>query len=577
MRREGLRFLGALLLGYLLVVGVAALTVALLHAAMPEEVQNAFLEVLKERLLLLGFLGFLLLAVLALLLEPFFLGYLAAVRALGREAEVILRSNPSHRLPLKGPWELRHLAQVVNALAEKVHTLEEETRRREEEARQSLKLEHERFLALLEHLPLGVVLANRLGQVVLYNPKAKILLPDLALGKTLYALLDREILAHALDAPGHPFALDHLKLRAAPLPEGFLVLMEGQPRPSSKKELPKEEKEALSLRDLARLVAQTLEDGLGYAPGVKVEGEGFLEIERLGLLRALKALSALLAQEGVEAVWLEAKATPMEAELSLYPVPRPPHLLLEEVRKQGGKASYKARKLHLAFPLLPEVEEPIPPPGRPPLYDFRLLEAKPSPLLETPLREAVYTALDLEATGLDPRVDAILSIGAVRIVGDRILPETFETLVHPGRPIPPRSSQIHGITDQMVQGSPKIEEVLPHFHRFQEGSLLLAHNGAFDLAFLEREGRRLGLGFSGPVLDTLLLAQLLFENGDLDLEALAHRFGVPVLGRHTALGDALLTAEVFTRMIPLLEARGLTTPLLVLEASKKVALARLRY
>ncbi|MER3537752.1 MAG: DNA polymerase III subunit epsilon, partial [Thermus sp.] len=537
MKRELLHFLGVLLLCHLLVAMAAAWAVWLVYSDLPPEAQSHLLEALKRRAPLLGLLGILLLAPLALLLQPLFLGFMAAARALGREVEVILRSNPGHRLPLEGPWAIRDLAQKVNALAEKAHTLEEEAKRREREVRKSLELEHERFLALLANLPLGVVMANQLGQVVLYNPWAKALLPDLFLGKNLYALL-REVLAQALEAPGHPFALNGLRLRTVPLPQGFLLLLEGRANPVPKEGGAPSEKEALSLKDLARLVAQTLEDRLGYAPGVRVEGEGFLEVERLGLLRALKELAGLLAQAGVEALWLEAKTDQNRVELALYPVPHPPHALLEEVRRQGGRAVFKEGRTFLSLPLLgARPQDPLP--ERPPLYDFRLLEATPSPLLRKPLREALYTALDLETTGLDPEEDAILAIGAVRLLGDRILPETFEALLDPGRPIPQASSQVHGITEEMVRGQPKVQEVLPEFFRFQEGSLLLAHNGAFDLAFLSREGKKLGLDFPRPLLDTLLLAQLLFEEGDLALEALARRFGVPVLGRHTALGDAL--------------------------------------
>lgn len=576
MRGGVARFLGAFLLGGLLLASGAALAGWALYTALPAEAKPSFLEVLKARSAHLVALAAFLAALLALLLEPRFLGYPAAVRALLREAEVILRSNPGHRLSPKGPRELQDLAQMVNALAERVHTLEEEAKRREEEVRRGLKLEHERFLHLLESLPLGVVVANRLGQVVLYNPRAKALLPELSLGKSLYALLDREVLAHALEAPGHPFATDGLRIRSTPWLEGFLLLIEGKPRPTPGPEAPPEEKEALSLKDLARLLGQALEDQLGYAPGLRVEGKGVLEVERMGLLRALRALAALLAQAGVEALWLEAKAEGDQAKLTLQPVPHPPHTLLEEVRRQGGKAFFQGGTLRLSFPLLPEPAKPKPLPERPPVYDFRLLEAKPSPLLEKPLREVFYTAFDLETTGLDPRADAILSIGAVRLLGDRILPETFEALVDPGRPIPRASSLVHGITSEMVRGKPKVEEVLAAFFRFQEGSLLLAHNGAFDLAFLEREGKKVGLEFPGPLLDTLLLGQLLFGEG-LGLEALAHRFGVPVLGRHTALSDALITAGVFARMIPLLEAQGLSTPFHALKASRKVALARLKY
>mgnify|MGYP003477086141 FL=1 len=125
----------------------------------------------------------------------------------------------------------------------------------------------------------------------------------------------------------------------------------------------------------------------------------------------------------------------------------------------------------------------------------------------------------------------------------------------------------------MLRDKPPLEAVLPAFRAFVQDTVLVAHNGAFDLAFL----RRAGLD-QPPLLDTLLLAQLLFPDlKDYRLEALAHRFGVPATGRHTALGDALMTAEVFVRMQPLLFERGLKRLWDVVEACRRLPLARLRY
>ncbi len=143
----------------------------------------------------------------------------------------------------------------------------------------------------------------------------------------------------------------------------------------------------------------------------------------------------------------------------------------------------------------------------------------------------------------------------------------------PGRPIPKASQEIHGLTWEMLRGKPRLEEVLPAFRAFIEDTVLLAHNGAFDMAFLKRAGID-----HPPLVDTLLLAHLLFPDlPDRRLETLAERFGVPVLGRHTALGDALMTAEVFVRMLPLLKERGLGTLGSVLGACEKLPLARLKY
>ena len=151
--------------------------------------------------------------------------------------------------------------------------------------------------------------------------------------------------------------------------------------------------------------------------------------------------------------------------------------------------------------------------------------------------------------------------------------EVYEALVDPGRPIPRASTEIHGLTWEMLKGKPRLAEVLPGFRAFLEDTVLLAHNGAFDMAFLKRVGIH-----QPPLVDTLLLSHLLFPDlEDHRLETLAERFGVPVLGRHTALGDALMTAEVFARMVPLLKERGYRTLGEVLQACARLPLARLKY
>lgn len=151
--------------------------------------------------------------------------------------------------------------------------------------------------------------------------------------------------------------------------------------------------------------------------------------------------------------------------------------------------------------------------------------------------------------------------------------EVFEALVDPGRPIPKASTEVHGLTWEMLKGKPKLQEVLPGFRLFLEDTVLLAHNGAFDMAFLERVGLH-----QPPLVDTLLLSYLLFPDlEDHRLETLAERFGVPVIGRHTALGDALMTAEVFAGMVPLLKAKGYRTLGEVLQACARLPLARLKY
>ncbi len=216
--------------------------------------------------------------------------------------------------------------------------------------------------------------------------------------------------------------------------------------------------------------------------------------------------------------------------------------------------------------------------ARPEFYDFDLLDRGPGDLSDMPLAKLTCVVFDTETTGLDPLRDELVQLGAVRVVNGRILRgETFDALIDPGRPIPPESTKIHGITDEMVAGRPPAALVVARFAGFARDSVLVAHNAAFDLAFLRRFESEAGVRFDHPVLDTLLLSAVLHEDiEDHSLDGIAGRLGIAVRARHSALGDALATAEVFVRLIELLRLRGIETLGEALAASRRVALRRQR-
>ncbi|MGE5649471.1 MAG: exonuclease domain-containing protein [Bacillota bacterium] len=261
------------------------------------------------------------------------------------------------------------------------------------------------------------------------------------------------------------------------------------------------------------------------------------------------------------------------------------------VASHGGEVVYQfdpAGSMSYFRILLPLAERRAPvdigvlPPGRPEFYDFDLFRqsGQDAALEERPLTALHYTVFDTETTGLHPAEgDEIISIGAVRIVNGRMLEqESFDQLVQPGQFLRPESTAIHGITDAMLKGRPRIAEVLPQFHRFAEDTVLVGHNAAFDMKFLQMKEAQTGVRFSQPVLDTLLLSQVIHPNQEQHtLEALARRFGVDIVGRHTALGDASVTAEVFLKMIPLLAEKGIVTLRQALDAAQQTAYARIRY
>ena len=220
--------------------------------------------------------------------------------------------------------------------------------------------------------------------------------------------------------------------------------------------------------------------------------------------------------------------------------------------------------------------------SRPEFYDFDLFQtsAQAREFDERSLIELSYTVFDTETTGLNPSEgDEIIQIGALRIVNGRLLrQECFEQLVDPRRALDPASAAIHGIRPEALVGRPTILEVLPVFHAFARDTVLVAHNAAFDMRFLQLKEAASGLRFEQPVLDTLLLSAWLQPNQESHrLEAIAERMGVAVTGRHTALGDAIVTAEVFLRQIALLQAKGVHTLGQARAAALQTYEARLRY
>jgi DNA polymerase III subunit epsilon len=210
----------------------------------------------------------------------------------------------------------------------------------------------------------------------------------------------------------------------------------------------------------------------------------------------------------------------------------------------------------------PEAQAPV---DRSEFYDFdlfRIVEEVSPEWDARAIGDLAYTVFDTETTGLSPAEgDEIISIGAVRVVNRRVLrTETYEQLVDPRRKIPAASYAIHGISGDMVRGQPVIEQVLPEFWRFAEDTVLVGHEVGFDMRFIARKEAAAGVRFTQPLLDTRLLSAIVHpEQERHGLDAIAERLGVSVIGRHTALGDALVTGEVFVRLLGLLEARGLRT------------------
>ncbi|MCE8022165.1 3'-5' exonuclease [Halomonas sp. MCCC 1A11036] len=261
-------------------------------------------------------------------------------------------------------------------------------------------------------------------------------------------------------------------------------------------------------------------------------------------------------------------ATWCEQNLAALPLsPRIGDLLRQHASDAWSLADDDGRHARLRLPL-PAVDRVGAPPSqlppRPEFHDFGIADLPPpdAELARCPLRALEIVAFDTETTGLElRRGDTVISIGACRIVNSRLLAsDIFDARIDPGKTIPPTSSAIHGITDDDVAGAPPLPVILPRFRDYIGDAVILAHNAAFDLLALQTPST--GVILEMPVLDTLLISRALDESLDgHDLDTLAERYDLsfPPGTRHTALGDARMTAELWLALLPRLEARGIET------------------
>lgn len=180
-----------------------------------------------------------------------------------------------------------------------------------------------------------------------------------------------------------------------------------------------------------------------------------------------------------------------------------------------------------------------------------------APIPEEELDALNFAVVDVETTGGSPaRGHRITEIAVVEIENG-LISEGFQTLVNPGRRIPPQISELTGITNEMVEHAPFFEDVADDLYDWLEGSVFVAHNVSFDWRFVSAQlGDSIGFVPQGPRLCTVQMARRLVPAlKRRNLDSLAVHFGIPVHARHRAYGDALATARVLLRLLD--EARAL--------------------
>ncbi|MFH1684578.1 MAG: exonuclease domain-containing protein [Candidatus Margulisiibacteriota bacterium] len=167
---------------------------------------------------------------------------------------------------------------------------------------------------------------------------------------------------------------------------------------------------------------------------------------------------------------------------------------------------------------------------------------------------------DIETTGLDPTTNEITEIGAMKSQGAE-LKDIFSSLVKPKASISAEITRLTGIDNDLVKDAPSIDKVLPKFIEFIDAAVLIAHNADFDVSFVKEQLKKTSdKELINGVICTVKVARYLLPGlTNHKLHTVASHFGLKAENRHRAMGDAELTFQVWTKFLPLLKEKQITT------------------
>ncbi|MBN2119485.1 MAG: WYL domain-containing protein [Candidatus Omnitrophica bacterium] len=177
------------------------------------------------------------------------------------------------------------------------------------------------------------------------------------------------------------------------------------------------------------------------------------------------------------------------------------------------------------------------------------------------IKSAEFVVFDVETTGLNPEQgDKICEIGAVK-VKDLKITSSFNSLVNPQRDIPQQASAIHGIVQGDVAACPSFEEIIDGFLEFIEDLPIFAYNIGFDLSFLNPQLKSANREpLVNPPVDILIICRTLLKDlARFNLSSVARFFNIPQDTSHRAKQDSQVAADVFVKMVPYLEEKGILT------------------
>ncbi|TCS82979.1 PolC-type DNA polymerase III [Tepidibacillus fermentans] len=193
------------------------------------------------------------------------------------------------------------------------------------------------------------------------------------------------------------------------------------------------------------------------------------------------------------------------------------------------------------------------------------------------LLEETYIVFDTETTGLSAMYNTIIEIGAVKVKNGEII-DTFAMFVDPKEPLSPKITEITGITNEMLQGAPLIDEALRKFRDFVGNGILVAHNARFDMGFLHMGYKKIGEeDLTNPVIDTVELARMLYPKmKNYKLNTLCQAFNIDLTNHHRAYHDAEATGKLLWKMIVDLQEKQIKDLIQINQNMGKMDVSRLR-
>ncbi len=184
---------------------------------------------------------------------------------------------------------------------------------------------------------------------------------------------------------------------------------------------------------------------------------------------------------------------------------------------------------------------------------FRDEKDNPIPAASYDITKGKYVVFDIETTGFSSDRDKIIEIGAAKYENGQKV-DGFSEFINPGIPIPYRITQLTSITDDMVMQAPSVEEILPKFLEFCKGYIVVGHNVQFDIAFIKKNAKDLGLPCPLTTMDTMDMARVLLPgHKSYNLDAVGKLLNIVNPHHHRAIDDAETTGMIFERLLKMFQ------------------------